>query len=106
MVNLLVRGAVGAALALGLATGLGACNTMEGFGKDMAAAGRALSNSAERTKNGGSPFSASGSASTETTNSTASNVPASGAPTTISPAAGGSNATSATAPVTPVTPVN
>ena len=36
MVNLLVRGALGTALALGLATGLGACNTMEGVGKAMA----------------------------------------------------------------------
>jgi len=30
---------------------LGACNTTRGFGEDMSAAGNALSNSAEKTKN-------------------------------------------------------
>ena len=50
MVNLLVRGVLGSVLAIGLAAGLGGCNTVEGFGKDMAAAGRALSNTAERNK--------------------------------------------------------
>jgi predicted small secreted protein len=34
----------------GAATVLGACNTTRGFGEDMSAAGRALSNSAEKTK--------------------------------------------------------
>jgi predicted small secreted protein len=50
MVTFLVRGALGSVLAIGLAAGLGGCNTMEGFGKDMSAAGRALSSSAERNK--------------------------------------------------------
>ena len=59
MVKGLLRGALGSMLMVGVAAGLGACNTMVGVGKDMAAAGRALSGSAERTKNGGSPFSAS-----------------------------------------------
>ncbi|HEX6842771.1 MAG TPA: entericidin A/B family lipoprotein [Stellaceae bacterium] len=35
----------------GAATVLGACNTTRGFGEDMSAAGQALSNSAETTKN-------------------------------------------------------
>jgi len=34
----------------GAATVLGACNTTRGFGEDMSAAGQALSNSAEKTK--------------------------------------------------------
>ncbi|HWG80281.1 MAG TPA: entericidin A/B family lipoprotein [Stellaceae bacterium] len=34
----------------GAATVLGACNTTRGFGEDMTAAGHALSNSAEKTK--------------------------------------------------------
>jgi len=34
----------------GAATVLGACNTTRGFGEDMSAAGHALSNSAEKTK--------------------------------------------------------
>jgi predicted small secreted protein len=34
----------------GAATMLGACNTTRGFGEDMSAAGNALSNSAEKTK--------------------------------------------------------
>jgi len=75
MVHRLVRGALGSILALGLVAGLGACNTVEGFGKDMAAAGRALSNSAERNK-GGSASTTSGAA--ESTNSEAANAPATG----------------------------
>jgi predicted small secreted protein len=108
MVKGLLRGALGSMLIVGVAAGLGACNTMEGFGKDMSAAGRALSGSAERTKNGGSPFSASnsGSGAAEAANSTASNGPASGPPTPTSPSASGSGGTSSSAPVTPVTPVN
>jgi entericidin B len=35
----------------GLATTLAACNTTAGFGEDMSAAGHAITNSAERTKN-------------------------------------------------------
>ena len=35
----------------GAATMLGGCNTTRGFGEDMSAAGNALSNSAEKTKN-------------------------------------------------------
>jgi predicted small secreted protein len=34
----------------GAAATLGACNTTRGFGEDMSAAGHALSNSAEKTK--------------------------------------------------------
>jgi entericidin B len=34
----------------GAVTVLGACNTTRGFGEDMSAAGHALSNSAEKTK--------------------------------------------------------
>jgi predicted small secreted protein len=34
----------------GAATMLGACNTTRGFGQDLSAAGSALSNSAEKTK--------------------------------------------------------
>jgi predicted small secreted protein len=34
----------------GAASVLGACNTTRGFGEDMSAAGGALSNSAEKTK--------------------------------------------------------
>ena len=37
MVNLLVRGALGSVLAIGLAASVGGCNTVEGFGKDMSA---------------------------------------------------------------------
>jgi predicted small secreted protein len=90
MVTLLVRGALGTMLAIGLAAGLGGCNTVEGFGKDMAAAGRALSGSAERNK-GGSAADTSGTA--ESANSAA----------TTSPAAG-PGTTSSAAPVTAVTP--
>lgn len=36
----------------GAATLLSACNTTAGFGEDMSAAGRALSNSANTTKQG------------------------------------------------------
>lgn len=35
----------------GAAMTLSACNTTRGFGEDMSAAGNALSNSAEKTKN-------------------------------------------------------
>jgi entericidin B len=35
----------------GAAMMLGACNTTRGFGEDMSAAGNALSNSAEKSKN-------------------------------------------------------
>lgn len=49
------KGLVSALLAVfvlaGAATVLGACNTTRGFGEDMSAAGQALSNSAETTKN-------------------------------------------------------
>jgi entericidin B len=34
----------------GAAATLGACNTTRGFGEDLSAAGHALSNSAEKTK--------------------------------------------------------
>ena len=37
---------------LGLALGLVACNTIEGAGKDVSATGRAVSNTAEETKQG------------------------------------------------------
>ena len=81
MVNLLVRGALGSVLAIGLAVGLGGCNTVEGFGKDMSAAGRALSNSAERNKG------TSTSGAEDATSSTATNTPAagSGSVTTVEP---------------------
>lgn len=84
MVNLLVRGALGSVLAIGLAAGLGGCNTVEGFGKDMSAAGRALSSSAERNK-GGSAATTGGAE--DGTSSTATNSPAtgSGSVTTVSP---------------------
>ena len=40
-------------LALTVCTlGLSACNTMEGAGKDVSATGRAVSNTAEETKQG------------------------------------------------------
>ena len=84
MINLLMRGVLGSALALGLAAGLAGCNTVEGFGKDMTAAGRALSASAERNK-GDAPAT---SGAEDAASSTA---------TTTDPAAGAS-------PVTPVTP--
>lgn len=61
MTDRLIRGTIASVLAIGLVAGLGACNTMEGFGKDMAAAGRALTNSAERNK-GGSASTTSGAA--------------------------------------------
>lgn len=35
----------------GAAAALSACNTVRGFGEDMSAAGNALGNSAEKTKN-------------------------------------------------------
>ena len=35
---------------LGLAPALSACNTMEGAGQDVSAAGKAVSNSAEKAK--------------------------------------------------------
>jgi predicted small secreted protein len=87
MTHRLIRGTIASVLAIGLVAGLGACNTMEGFGKDMAAAGRALTNSAERNK-GGSASTTSGAA--ESTNSEASN----------------STATGSTGSTTAVTPVN
>ena len=46
----LIRRAVALALLLAAATPLAACNTTEGFGQDMSAAGHSLSNSAERNK--------------------------------------------------------
>jgi predicted small secreted protein len=39
-------------LLAGAATMLSACNTTAGFGQDMSAAGQALSNSANKTKQG------------------------------------------------------
>lgn len=39
-------------LLAGAATTLGACNTAAGFGQDMSQAGHAVTNSAERLKNG------------------------------------------------------
>jgi entericidin B len=49
------KGVASALLAIfvlaGAATVLSACNTTRGFGEDMSAAGQALSNSAEKTKN-------------------------------------------------------
>jgi predicted small secreted protein len=78
MVTFLVRGALGSVLAIGLAAGLGACNTMEGFGKDMSAAGRALSSSAERNK-GDSTATTSGAE--DATSSTATATPGTGSST-------------------------
>jgi predicted small secreted protein len=40
------------AVLAGAATALGACNTARGFGEDMSAAGRALSNSSDRIMHG------------------------------------------------------
>lgn len=42
---------LGILLLAGAAISLSACNTAAGFGQDMSAAGHAMTNSAERTKN-------------------------------------------------------
>ena len=44
------KAALTALLLAGAAASLGGCNTMAGFGRDTAAAGRALTNSAEQTR--------------------------------------------------------
>ena len=44
--------ALAGALLVGVSTLLGACNTTAGVGQDVSAAGRAVSNSAEKVKQG------------------------------------------------------
>jgi len=45
-----MRGVVAALLALTLAAGVSACNTAEGFGKDLQSAGSALEEEAEENQ--------------------------------------------------------
>ncbi|MHA1536611.1 MAG: entericidin A/B family lipoprotein [Alphaproteobacteria bacterium] len=42
MIATLVRHLIAAGLIFGLAGGIAACNTVDGFGKDISAAGRAM----------------------------------------------------------------
>jgi predicted small secreted protein len=49
---LLLRAAMPMMVLLGVATMLGACNTTAGLGEDVSATGKAVTNSAEKVKQG------------------------------------------------------